>query len=275
LAIAGVRPTQAAAQDAPADEGEAESIPVRASLNVDASAVGEAGSVLESRIRAQVDQLRLKEEVLPGDEKDDPIVTVVERSLSGDAIGYEVEVSVQHHGEVIADTFRAEQCKLCTEGEVVDQAEGMVGALVPTLRNLANGVESSAEPVPPVEKEPSAAEEIQKTPDSAESRSEDKKRRPLQAMGKAGVALIVLGGAGLGTGVGLALAPDRPKGGDEAYYLQSTRAAGYGVVAGAGAVLITGIVLLGVDRRKARKATAWLVPQVTPQGGGLVWAGRF
>jgi len=128
-------------------------------------------------------------------------------------------------------------------------------------------VEDEPEPeVEPVREQPTRSEE----------------RVGLQGMGKAGVALLVVGGLGAIVGVSLvAVGPEHfPAGDPLADHIHTLRPPGWAVMGGGVAVLVVGAVLLGVDRQQAKrraagKAEARVQPWLGPQGAGLGVVGRF
>jgi hypothetical protein len=103
----------------------------------------------------------------------------------------------------------------------------------------------------------------------------------LRGMGKAGVALLVVGGLGAIAGVTMvAIEPKEfPAAHPRADQLQTTRPPGYAALGVGGAALIVGAVLLGLDRKQAKqrasKAEALVHPWVGPRGVGVGVVGRF
>jgi hypothetical protein len=98
-------------------------------------------------------------------------------------------------------------------------------------------------------------------------------------MGKAGIALLAVGGAALITGVVLVVRAPAPREDKMPTHVFSTRPPGYALLGVGAAVAITGGVLLGLDRRNAKNAsTARFVPTpwIDPgHGGGVGVVGRF
>jgi hypothetical protein len=208
----------------------AEDEPLRAALQVDASALGEDGAPLGKRLQRRGEAVLREAEVLGARTDDDPVVSVSVEALPGDA-GYRCAFALQRSGEEIAGTQASTECRLCTDVELEEQVTAMIERLVPKLPRP--GEPSSTGQVPP----PSAA-------------SVDVDAHPsgwvIGRMGQAGIGVSVVGAAALGVGLGLAV------GGADS---QAVRGSGIGVAAVGGAVLVTGVVLLAVDRSRSGRVT--------------------
>jgi hypothetical protein len=92
-------------------------------------------------------------------------------------------------------------------------------------------------------------------------------------MGKAGIALTVIGAAGLGVGIGLALSPARPHP-DRPTDEIATQLPGYVTLGIGAAVLVTGVALIIVDRTRAKKRTT-LAPTLGRGTAGILLSGKF
>lgn len=99
----------------------------------------------------------------------------------------------------------------------------------------------------------------------------DQPRPGLGGKGKAGVALLAGGGALVITGVALAIPGPKPLP-DNPLQQRNLRPGGIAMLAIGGAAAVTGGVLLGLDRREARVAVS---PAVGPRFTGVSLAGRF
>lgn len=99
----------------------------------------------------------------------------------------------------------------------------------------------------------------------------DQPRRGLGAKGKAGVALLAGGGALVITGVALAIPGPKPLP-DNPLQQRNLRPGGIAILAIGGAAVVTGGVLLGLDRREARVAVS---PAIGARFTGVSLAGRF
>ena len=99
----------------------------------------------------------------------------------------------------------------------------------------------------------------------------DQPRPGLGAKGKAGVALLAGGGALVITGVALAIPGPKPLP-DNPLQQRNLRPGGIVILAIGGAAAVTGGVLLGLDRREARVAVS---PAVGARFTGVSLAGRF
>jgi hypothetical protein len=98
----------------------------------------------------------------------------------------------------------------------------------------------------------------------------------LRGMGKAGVALLVVGGLGAIAGVTLVVLPPRhfPLGDPNASKIQTTHPPGWGILGGSLVALAVGAVLLGFDRNDAKQRTAAGASRTKPQARVRPWLGR-
>jgi hypothetical protein len=110
----------------------------------------------------------------------------------------------------------------------------------------------------------------------------DDKPNALGVKGKAGVALLVVGGLGVIAGITMvAIKPTYFDQGDpEAFKYRTTDPPGYAALGVGAAGLIVGAVLLGLDRKQAKrkgagKAEARVHTWGGPQGAGIGVVGRF
>jgi hypothetical protein len=259
-------PPPAAEATQPADEvGPASdtadtdaNIPViaRAGLEIDTSGAGPAGPVLMSRLE-ELGNLELRRaEILPRRTGEDPVIRVrVElRGQEGDTYAITSEVAVR--GATLEGSPREIVCSLCTEGEAVERARSELLRLVPFVRARFRG-RTDAKPKPDPAPGPAPA---------------PRDTRPGTA-GKVGIGLLAGGALAFGTGLGLALVKPRPDP-DDPLRAIDTRPAGYGVLAVGVAAIVTGAVLVILDRRPARRL-ARLAPLLHPTTTGLQVVGRF
>jgi hypothetical protein len=125
---------------------------------------------------------------------------------------------------------------------------------------------------PALEQEPEPAEPIAMTSDRP---NDEMSRKPLGGLGRAGISVAVVGAAALVSG-GIVFAqgrrPEQPPGQFEERDGKNFKPPGIALMVTGGAALVTGVVLLVVDRSKARRSSSALV---LPSPGGLVLTGRF
>lgn len=242
--------------------------PRHASVEIDTSEVGEEGPVIMRRTRERTDVVLRAAGVLPGrPDAADPVIYVDVNELTGAEPGYECEVWISHLGKVVGERRRVE-CTLCTESEIVQRVEATVSELVPLLPT-----DAEAEPTDPTPTETTPPTETEGS-DPSTTPTDGERRKGLGGMGKAGVALIAVGVAGAAAGaVMVALPPKVDQ--DDPRYEVTYRPPGIATLAAGGAALVTGIVLLVVDRRRARPRTTALVPVLAPNAYGLSWSARF
>jgi hypothetical protein len=98
--------------------------------------------------------------------------------------------------------------------------------------------------------------------------------KSLEVAGKAGIALTVIGVAGVGVGLGLALAPARPHP-DRPLEEIATKTPGFVTLGISAAVLVTGVALIVVDRTRAKRRNAALLPIFAPGSAGITLTGSF
>lgn len=234
--------------------------PVRTSVEVDTSEVGESGPVIARRIRERSDVVLRQEGVLPSRGEEDPVVLVTVMELVGEDPGYAFDLRAQRDGQDLLHTERF-QCRLCTETELVSEVESRLAAIV---GQLGAKQAEAAEP-PATESEPPRPAAVE--PEPARDAHEG-----LGPLGKAGIGVLVTGTVGLGVGIGLAARKDTPQ--RIATKQTSTKPPGYALIGVGAALAITGGVLLVLDRKRARRRTAF-APWLDPTGAGLAVAGRF
>lgn len=237
----------------------------RASVEVDTSAVGEAGPIIQRRIEERADVVLRDAEVLPG-EDDDPVIRVAVKELTGDDPGFVFDLWVERKGEAVGERRRVE-CNLCTETEIVAKAESEIAVVVSTLPAPS---EDAVGPVAPLDGDPTA----DPASDRAAGDPSVDARHPLGPKGKAGIALLVTGTVAAGVGVGLAIPDWKPVDGNPTKET-STRPLGIGLAAAGGAVLVAGAVLLGLDRKKNRSSKPTVSLSPSRRGVGIRVSGWF
>ncbi len=239
-----------AAISTPAHAAEA---PMRAALEVDASKAGEGHEVIERRIEERGAVVLRDAGILPAQSSADPSIDVTISEVTGEDPGYRYRVAIlDEEGWSTEGT-----CNLCTEGELVQAVEA-------TLGEAASHLPRHAEPAPAPTTTPPTPTTTKKT-SSAD-------RVPLGRMGKAGVGLVAGGATLLGIGIGLAVASPRVKD-DAPLEKTTTRPPGYALLGVGAAVVVTGAVLLSIDRTNARRTA--LAPTFGRGSAGVVFSSRF
>ncbi|MBC8067149.1 MAG: hypothetical protein IAG13_02355 [Deltaproteobacteria bacterium] len=210
--------------------------PRYADVAVETQSLGSAGPVVRRRVRERADVVLRRGAVLPARDGDDPVISVTIDELPGDDPGYAFKVEILRGG-VPTEQLPAVECKLCTEGELVDAVEGRLEHAVADLPVVASTV-----PLPRVDPTPTDTAPLPPKPRSPAMR----------------IAGATLTGVGLGATIaGIVLAalppeptenPDGPPG--DLTWETSTTTPGYAVLGAGLAVAVTGAVLLIVDARK-------------------------
>jgi len=255
--------------------------PARVGIEVDTTGLrDDERDPVAQQIEERAQGIWLAAEVLPARSDDDPVVRVTVKRPSPEEDTYAIEVvAYDRKGGAALGAPQTHTCETCTEGEMLDEVAALLGpmlsrAVVAAARGgdgAAGGPDSSESSEPAGgDEEPAASSEAPATTDRARS-----DRAPLGTLGKVGIGLSVAGAVGLATGLGLALAPDRVQSGSGGRTGVTTRPPGYALLGTGGAVLVTGIVLVALDRVRARRRAVALVPSVGAGGGLLVVTGRF
>lgn len=230
--VTGVAPGSAWA-DAPAGSSK----PRYADVAVETQSLGSAGPVVRRRVRERADVVLRRGGVLPPRDADDPVISVTVDELTGDEPGYVFRVEILVNG-VAAQKATPVECRLCTEGELVDAVEGRLEHAVADLPT-AGGAE-----VPPPRVDP--------TPPIGPKLDPEVDKPPGKGMKIAGATMLGVGGAGLIAGAVMAALEPKPKSGDPTNET-STKKPGYALLGVGAGLVITGAVLLIVDATRRKK----------------------
>jgi hypothetical protein len=196
---------------------------------------------------------------MPGRGPQDPTINVVVRERTGDKPGWEYAITVTNSDAPVPQTEPA-VCDLCTETELVDAIEGRLATIAAELEALAREAEG----------DDAATSDTDPTVDPGPPPVDDKR---LGNKGKAGAALVAVGGIGVIVGIVLAVLPATPCGScgdksDKPFFEKTTRIPGIAVLSAGAATLVVGAVLLGLDRRAARRrSSAHARIQALPSAG--------
>lgn len=213
--------------------------PTRASLEVDASALGEAGPAVAQRLTTRGERVLRDEDVLPGRGPDDALISIRVDTLP-DAIGYRYAYNVTRNGELVEGARGAAECRACSEAELAQQLDDALERLVDRLQPEDA---PEAEPPPPVV-EPETSPTIPPPPGWN-----------VGPMGGAGIVLTGVGGLALGLGVGLAVAEPVLLDGN-AKRNSTVSVAGLAVAVAGVALTATGVALMLTDRSRSRRASS-------------------
>ena len=277
LALAMGMPLHARANlFSPVQQGQAD-VPRQGRVFVDASALGDAGPYLAGQATKRAGDCLVDEGVKHTEAPAGPELRMTIKP--GEPTGYTIAYEIVFDGAVMEDgkAKGSSDCQLCTEDELLDRIDAIAREQAPKM------VEPEAEPEV-VDHDPDP--EVVVTPPGGEGGHDEPEG--MGGMGKAGVALLVVGGASAVTGVVLVVRkPEHfPAGDPNANMVKTTRPPGAAVLGGGVALAITGAVLLALDvkRRKktedagataSGKAAARIHPWLGPGGAGLGVTGRF
>ncbi len=244
--------------------------PVRAGLEVDASAMGEAGPGLTAQLESRGNQTRLDAEVLKARSPEDPLIRLVVAPLPDNG-GYTLEATLVDDGETRNTLTRV--CELCTEAELVDKAGAAIAELIATLR-AASPSESNPDPLVGPETKPAE-------PPADDPKPPDETKK-LGGLGATGIAGLVAGAGLAGTGVALVVKGKVVRVGADGKERQDFETPGYALLGVGGALIVGGVVLLVLDRVRARPGPAasnsprlWAAPWGEGESGGLSLFGTF
>jgi len=215
-----------------------------AHVAVDTSGVGEAGPVLRRRVQERADVVLRRAGVMPGRGPKDPTISVVIKEITGDEPSWEYSITLSR-SDTPAQAAPSQSCPLCTETELVEAIEGKLATIA---ADLETQVETPDEPTTDPTEDPS--DDTKPVPIAT---TDDTSKGKLGKKGKAGAALVGLGVAGVAVGIVLVVLPDRPKSGDPTREV-FTQPPGYALLATGAVSLVVGAVLLGIDRKQAKRS---------------------
>jgi hypothetical protein len=235
---------------------ESDTIVARAGLDIDTADAGPSGPIIVSRMD-ELGNLELRRaEILPSRLGNDPVIRIRVSLQPGASDVFLIRSDVAVRGQTLEGSSHDVLCSLCTESEVVERARAEIVRLVPYVRAQFRA------PPPKPDPEPDPRPEVPAGP------------VPLSTMGKAGVGLLAGGTVAAAAGLGLSLAKE-PTDPDDPTAQINIHPAGYAVLAIGAAALVTGAVLLGLDRRQASRRSVQVAPTAAPGTAGLVLFGRF
>ena len=182
-----------------------------------------------------------------------------------DALVYGIRVRIETSEAKLVDANDprgpvVHTCPRCNEADLVTASiEGVLEGL---------GRYEQAKAPPPA---PKAVEPIATPPAPADDALVDRSKS-LGPLGQIGVASIVVGGAVAITGAAfIGVGTTRPD--TDPTHLRDWRPPGYALLGVGAAALVTGVALLVVDRKRARKLA--ISPMLSPRLAGVVAEGKF
>lgn len=178
---------------------------------------------------------------------------------------YDFEVYAAKDGEKRINAIK-NGCEMCLVDDLVMRVNADIAEQLAAIEKLE--ASAAAEPATEPDPVPPAV-----TPAQPPAVTDTPARKPLGALGKAGIGLIVGGVVVTGAGIGLVAAGRRF--GDDELNPVNYRKPGIGVLAAGAAVLVTGVVLLAVDRTRAKQRRTVAVPFASPSSAGLAIISRF
>ncbi len=239
------------------------------------AAAPEGGPVVKVEVDGSIDRAeQVRERITTDAEKvlrDHDVATTVDpkapRSLTieigGERYDYAIELVVERAGK--ADEPVRLRCE-CNYDELFAKVSEGVRESVPALQKADD------EPVPPSTTPPATNGQPAAPPVEP-----DRGPTPLGGMGKGGIAALVVGTAALGTGIALAVIGEPEREGESERSVETTDfgPAGYALIGVGAAAVITGAVLIAVDRKRARKRAVSFSPWAGVGLAGITVFRRF
>lgn len=213
--------------------------PARASLDVDATALGDAGPAVGARLTTRGERVLRDADILPGKEPSDAIISIRLDTLP-DAVGYRYAYTVTRNGELVEGTRGAAECRLCSEAELTDQLDVAITRLAARLQPDEAPDQDEPTAVPP--------------PAAAPVPTTGAPGWTIGPMGGTGIILTGVGGLALGLGAGLAIAEPVLLDGN-ADRTGTVSVAGLAVAVAGVALASTGVALMLVERGRSRRRT--------------------
>ena len=255
--LVAVLATTMAASDVAAAEPAAQGSSVVV-VEVDASI--ERAQQVRERIASDAEAMLRENDVATTIDPEAPRTLTID--IGGERYAYEIELVVERSGK--ADAPVKLRCE-CNYDELFAKVSEGVRDSVPALQRAD---ESAVPPSTP----PSTNGGEPEQPPVVDDRGGP---APLGGLGKAGIATMAVGVAGLGAGIALAVIGERERE-DSNREVEATNFGppGYALIGVGAAVVVTGVVLLAVDRRRAKRNAA-MMPIAGPQFVGWSFTGRF
>lgn len=210
-------------------------------------------AALRKRCESELQDLFLNASVLPGQSDDDPELRVIVEAFDDpENPGYVTKLGLYDHGELVPDTAREVTCELCTHGEVAAKLRVEVDVLITLWRERKA---TAPEPLAPTGPTGSTGAEGPVAPTGSDPATNQgpKVKKPLGPLGYAGIAGLGVGVVGVGVGAAFVGRADEPVGPTFVDTKNYRRPGAVALGVGVGA-LVTGAVLLTVDRIRAKRA---------------------
>lgn len=248
---------------------------LRVGLEIEASTLETFEEPLQRRLEYEIAKICTAEDIELVDEENprDGTLRVTVEFREGSKIDFNYTVESSTTSSAGSDaTPHDGTCERCMREGVVEKIVAVVPAELAELRESVAAEVAAVRPEAPASesRSPPARSDTGMAP-KAET------RQRLGAQGITGAALIGLGAAGLVTGAVLSARADQrtvrendPQRFDET----GTKPIGYAALGVGGAMVITGIVLLTLDRRRHRKSVTW-TPTVGHKLVALSLGGSF
>lgn len=207
--------------------------------------------------------------------EDAALLRIAVTSIDLESLHYEVTLEIQRGTK--RTTFDPFECKECTEHGIARAVVSRLGKVVPYLAVAEEEPQETGPTEGPTG--PEVEEPGPEAPGPEGPEETDKPRAPLGVVGKVGIGVLATGAAGLIAG-GVVFAQGRklddPSGNLEEAGQVDYHPPGIATMAVGGALLVTGVTLLVVDRVRARKPGGQeKTTRLSPTVGGVVLVHRF
>ena len=156
--------------------------PRRAVVEVDAVSLDERGPPISEQVNAKADSLFTEQDVVVGERGADPTIFIFIEPLPDGETGYLTTSEIQHEGDVVEGSHMEQECRLCTEAELVNQVEATLRTVIPLLPSP-----EADDPAGPVPAGPGPDPDPDPVPDPVPGPGPDGPPPPrLTALGKGG-----------------------------------------------------------------------------------------
>jgi hypothetical protein len=254
------------------EPAEAKADPVAyASVKIDGDSLGSDSGAIITRARKQAEQTLTESGVARRFKVDDYVIFIKISPPEDGEDGFVLGIATQRLGQPVLESIQA-NCPLCLEDELMMKIEQQLQIVATQLNQYVRDA-AAREPVDVPEKKPP-----DQPPPPVTGPEPEQPRTGIGGKGIAGIAALSAGAIAASVGVGLVLREPTQKSETIGYELLDTRPPGYALLGGGAAALITGAILLALDRRGRAPRLgddAAIAPTFGQSGAGLALFGRF
>jgi hypothetical protein len=223
---------------------------LRLQVEMSTDRAGDEGEAIESRLSTAIEGVFVEQSVLKGDSSAPSLKVAVAPYEDAENPGYDATLSVIADGAEVEGSSRVVACALCTHGELAEKVSTEAAALIGAIR-------SGELVVYPPEPEPEIVDgEADVLPEGPEPETGPdpsvEPRKKLGTLGFTGIGMMGVGAIGAGVGAAIVGRDDEVVENDDS--LKKFKTPGAILLSVGAAAIVSGAVLLVVDRRKAKQA---------------------